>query len=484
MSEGRFRFGPLDRRGLVMGLRVDQLAAIAGGLLTGLVVLRSSPTVPGILTAVAIATAAAFAGLWPFRGQTIVEWLPVTTRFLVRRLRGRHRFLSETPLTGGLSVPHALRGLTLLEAPIAEEHFGVIRDGRAGYVAVLALRGRSFALLDNTEKTRRLAGWGSVLSGLARSGSPISVVQWVERAVPDDQDALGRYLQEALELPLSAPSVRSYLELVDEAAPVTQQHEVLLAVRLDPRRCHRHIRQAGGGDAGACQVLLRELQALEDQLRNADVRVDGVLTPRMLARAIRTAFDPGARSGLSLIGAGEEGRKGTAPRNAWPFAAQEDWSTYRTDSAVHATYWIAEWPRMDVGPDWMAPLVLQTQVTRTVSLVMSPVDPARAAREVESSRTQDAADEELRQRAGFLATARRRRQQEAIVGREEELASGHAEVRFSGYVTVSAPDLEALDGACGEIEQAAQLARLELRRLYGRQAEAFTFTLSLCRGLH
>ena len=40
-----------------------------------------------------------------------------------------------------------------------------------------------------------------------------------------------------------------------------------------------------------------------------------------------------------------------------------------------------------------------------------------------------------------------------------------------------------LDVACAEIEQAARPANLDLRRLYGQQAEAFTWTLPLGRGL-
>ena len=67
--------------------------------------------------------------------------------------------------------------------------------------------------------------------------------------------------------------------------------------------------------------------------------------------------------------------------------------------------------------------------------------------------------------------------------REEELADGHADCRFSGYVAVSAPDPDALEEACGEVEQLAQQCRLQLTRQRGRQAEAFTWTLPLCRGL-
>jgi hypothetical protein len=84
---------------------------------------------------------------------------------------------------------------------------------------------------------------------------------------------------------------------------------------------------------------------------------------------------------------------------------------------------------------------------------------------------------------GFRETARRRRVSEAAVQREEELAEGHAAVRFAGYVTVSARSPEELERNCSEIEHAAQMARLELLRLYGQQEEAFTYTMPLCRGL-
>jgi hypothetical protein len=168
-------------------------------------------------------------------------------------------------------------------------------------------------------------------------------------------------------------------------------------------------------------------------------------------------------------------------------AADEAWSVYRTDGAWHATYWVADWPRLDVGPDFLSPLLLNAGGTsngqRTFAVVMAPVAPGRAAREAESARTADLADEQLRQRAGFLTSARRRREAEGVRQREDELADGHGEYRFSGYVTVTAADPCELDAACAEVEQSAQQAHLDLRRLYGQQAEGFTWTLPLARGL-
>ena len=55
----------------------------------------------------------------------------------------------------------------------------------------------SFGLLDRAEQESRQAGWGGVLAGLAREGSPVSRIQWVERTVPADGDEIGRYLGEA-----------------------------------------------------------------------------------------------------------------------------------------------------------------------------------------------------------------------------------------------------------------------------------------------
>ena len=127
--------------------------------------------------------------------------------------------------------------------------------------------------------------------------------------------------------------------------------------------------------------------------------------------------------------------------------------------------------------------MLLGSVRRSVSVVMEPVSPSRAVRQVEQARTADLADSELRRRGGFLATARRAREEALVNRREEELADGHASFRFSGYVTVTAPTRDLLESACEETEQAAGQCRLELRRLYGEQAQGFTCTLPLGRGL-
>ena len=96
---------------------------------------------------------------------------------------------------------------------------------------------------------------------MPRSPSPVSRIAWIDRTVAQPVDELGRYLRDGLRLPASHPGVRSYLELLDEAGPAARQHETFIALQIDARRAAGAIRRAGGREAGAVAVLLRELAA-------------------------------------------------------------------------------------------------------------------------------------------------------------------------------------------------------------------------------
>jgi hypothetical protein len=461
-----YRFHPLERRGVVLGLEVPQLATIAAGVLAALVVLRSSPGTTGLVEAAGTAVALAAAACWPLAGRTPVGWAPVAGRWLLSRAR------PARVASAGSAAPPA--GVRLLDAPRApgDEPLGVVRDRRAGtWAAAIPVAGRGFTLLDPEDKRRRLAAWGAVLAGLARAGSPVHRIQWLERTVPGDSRALAAYLAEAGSGQAVPGSEASYRQLIERAAPAAPGHELLLVVSIHPRLAGRQLRTFGGGVTGACALLRRELRLLRGQLRRAELDPGAALDLPGLAACVRGGSAPGAARTTATDDAG-----------AWPLGWSDAWSVARIDGRWHATYWIAEWPRTEVGPDFLVPLLFAPG-QRTVSVTMAPVPPQRAAREVESARTAELADEELRRRAGFLETARHRRRAEGVAHREAELADGHAELRFSGYVSVSGPTPAELDEACAAVEAAAQQTGLELRRLYGQQAEAFTWCLPLARGL-
>ncbi len=513
----RYRFGPLERRGLVAGWRGGQIASVAGGLVVAVLVLRSRPTPVSVVVALVTVVGGVALACWPVGGRTGEEWLPTVARWEAARATGSRHHRSAAPAHGHLvdadgvaceARPAAGRradrtstrsagpfgDLEVLSARgTARGACGVVVDRRARtYTAVLALRGHSFALLDPADKERRVAGWAGVLASLARQGSAVHRVQWLATTVPDDGRAVREHLAERAELGEDATARRSYSQLLDGMGASTCRHEAHLAVQVSAAGQRVRAPRSARGDAGGCAAVLREADALRRLLSEVDAQVEGVLSPRQLAGLLRRGTEAGPRATCAARGEGApddtsedvppEAPRLLGPGGLWPMAVEAEWGSLRTDGSWHATYWIAEWPRVDVGPDFLAPLLLGTS-RRTVSVVMEPLSPELAVRQVEQARTADLADSELRRRGGFLPTARRAREEALVTRREEELADGHASLRFSGYVTVTASSPALLADACEETEQAAGQCRLELRRLFGDQDRGFVTSLPLCRGL-
>lgn len=462
----RYSFPPRERRGLLLGLDGGQLLTVAGGAMVGLVAHTSLGGSAGAAAAVLFVTAGLLAALWTRDGRPLAARAVVAAAWLLRRpgrptldpapTDGHHPAVSRVgrathrprPSTAG-HLHHrnparprgtAPAGIELVEAATVpgEAPIGLVRDRRAGtWAGVVPVRGGSFSLLDPLEQAQVLERWRQVLGTVARPGSPVARIQWVQRSWTEPHGG-----------GIGAPIVHraSWLVLVVGGRPGRTRAE-------------------GRPDLGRA-ALEREMRLLDGQLRAAELQ-PGPPVP------LDELHDLMARAA---------GHQPTRRARPWPLAGEDAWAAYRADGLWHATFWIAEWPRVPVGPDFLSPLLLSPART-TVSVLMAPVPPDRAMREVRSARTADRADAELRSRAGFLSSARRDRESEGVTLREEELAEGHQDFRFTGYVTVSAAESERLPAACAEVGHAAQAARVELRRLYGRQAEAFTWTLPLGRGL-
>lgn len=507
-SPARFRFPPLESRGVIAGWRGGQIASVALGLVVAVVFLRVLPVTVGALAglvAVSLSVAVAF---WPVGGRTLEQWLPVLVGWcrhagmtmLVHRpsgatrrtpLMGRFVPIAEEPgrgreLTGGGSGRGRLHvvdrqqgpfaGISLLEAGDPDDPtappVGVVRDARAGTVtAVLLVASHHFALLGRRDQESRVLSWAQVLAGLAREGSPVYRLQFIQQLLPDPGAGIERYLSEHRVVGDDALAAVSYRQLLAENGTGTTRHRVLVSLTLRERAARWSPRQDGPEVTPALIVTLRrEVSALRRALEAAEVEVAGTLSLGALLRVVGEHTAPSSAEGPAVAG------------TPWPMGVGVEWDALQTDETWHATYWIAEWPRTEVAPDFLAPLLF-APARRSLAVVMEPVPPSKAHRQVDHARTSDLADRELRRRAGFLATARQRRISESAEARDDELAAGHAQFRFSGYVTVTADSRAQLAEACAAIEQAAGHARLELRRLFGQQDEAYLCTLPLGRGL-
>jgi hypothetical protein len=349
----------------------------------------------------------------------------------------------------------------------------------------LEVEGPPFLLETTGTQEQLLAGWGATLARLSGPGSELQRLQWILRVTPDDAAALMEDLQAARPRHTAdaADLVRSYLAVIANAATGAARHRTLIVAQLSARHAARAIRQAGGGDLGACTVLARELDTLARALADLGVEVRRRLDPRAYQGMIRVGFDPTAQAALDRL-AGVQPGNGWGSDWPWPLATEERWGFYRTaDRAWHRSFTLVL-PLGEVAADWFVPMVLgDTAVCRTIAMTVQPVSRQQANREVKRSLTRLLAEEERKQRFGQVRTAEDAKQESAAVQRMEELADGHADVRYAVTVTVTAPDLEALDQACQSVDHAAGMAGCELRQLEGQQAQGFTWTLPLARSL-
>ncbi len=491
----RYRFPPLERRGVIAGWRGGQIAAVAVGLVLAVLSVRSRPSLSGVMMAVVLVAASVTFAFWPVAGRTGEQWFPVLVQWARAGVTGTrfqpdprpgagHRVSARGDDQGNsihavadrtrISPQSVFDGIRLLSAggDVGDDPMGVVIDDRARTAtAVLSVRGHSFALLGPVDQDARVGGWARVLASLAREGSTVHRLQWVESCLPDDGRAVRTHLDEHSVLDGDSPAVRSYRSLLAESAPVTRRHRVLVAVTVHQGRSARAIRSAGGGSVGASAVLAREVASVNRSLAGVDLGVEGVLGREPLARVLAEA-----------LGVARDGNVSAPAGDPWPMGLGARWDSVHTDGMWHAVYWVSEWPRVDVLPDFLGPLLF-APLRRTLSVVMEPVDPVRAARQVAQARTAGLADGELRRRNGFLTSARHARERESVDDRDVELADGHAQFRFSGYVGVSAPDESELRAACAALEQAVGQSRLEVRRLYGQQDSALLCLLPLGRGL-
>jgi hypothetical protein len=450
-----------------LGLSAGQLAIASLGVLFAFLLVKSLPGTGGLAAAAAVLVGAVVI-CRPVAGRAPFQWGAIASSFAIRRkkevvppppaLRGR-------PRSPGFTLPAKAfaSGTYLDELPASAGRgaLGVLLDEKAGVAsAMLRARGGPFCLLDRQGKERRLSAWAAILESIANQRSSLVSLQWCQRAVPGDSSLLVEHLKVAGDA--RSPGLAGLQMLLETAGRRSWRHETLLVVSV---RAPVHRRSLPEDTA---EALRTELASLRSQLHTAGIPCDGPLGAEATAASLCASLVP------SL------GRHPSA--YPWPLSIEERWAEVRVEGCWHRTYWVAEWPRSRVGPDFLSPLLIG-RARRSFSVVMAPVAPDKASRDAETSRTAQLADAKLRAQGGFLETARHRRQAEAVEGRESELADGRGAYQIAGYVVVSANDKAELDSAGAELERAAGAARLCLRALYGQQKEALSWALPFGRGL-
>src|SRR5690349_11095040 len=175
-AQRRYRFGPLEQRGVVGPLGIGQVAVVGVAAVLGLVGIYAMRSWAGLAFALIVLLGAVAVIYLPFEGRTLEQWAPIALRWALGTAERGRGYRSSAPGSGvdvvegstifPVSLPSELAGLQMLEVPYGSDRVGVLHDRAAGtYTAALAVRAGAFSLLDGAEQERKLDGWGAVLAG-------------------------------------------------------------------------------------------------------------------------------------------------------------------------------------------------------------------------------------------------------------------------------------------------------------------------------
>jgi hypothetical protein len=397
---------------------------------------------------------------------------------------GYTRYRSEALVAsaGSVQLPGVLAGLELLSAKDGYgTRYGLVRDRHTGYLtATLRVVPASTWLADRDDADGWIAGWGSWLAALGH----VPMVRWVSVTVdtaPDPGATLADSVAARID-PAAPQAARDIMSALAATAPATAADvDTRVSVTFDPAASPAK----PGTAADAVAEVGRALHGLQSQLGSCGVAVTGRCRAADIAGIVRAAYDPALRGEIRRVAAGASaGEQRLSWTGAGPGGADELWDRYRHDSGVSVSWAWREAPRQNVHADVLARLTAPGPWPKRVTLQYRPLPASTATRVLESEVRAAEFRQEYARRTHRDATARdtfdhARARQAAM-----EEAQGAGVTLISLYVTVTAPSGDLVPHAVAAAEAAADSSKVQLQRLYGSQAAAFTIGLPCGISLH
>ena len=308
-----------------------------------------------------------------------------------------------------------------------------------------------------------MSAWGRLLASLAQAGA-CSAVQVLESTVPDPGTRVaGWYRTHGTHDGGWADT--EYTALLAQSSHGSSTHRSTITLSLDMKRAAKAIGEAGRGVTGAAAVLRGDMASLEYSLRASELHLERWLGARDLAVLLRQAYDPGSPLRRDSPGADLA--------TAGPVGVSEHWDYLRHDSGFSTVLWISEWPRTEAAPHFLHALIFAPEVRKSLSLVAHPLGTAEALRRIRKEKTEAITDSAQKAKVGQIPDLSDAQEYADVLTRERALISGHADIEFSGFVTVTAPSRDELSTAVALVERSATQSGCETRVLFGRQAQGF-----------
>jgi hypothetical protein len=393
------------------------------------------------------------------------------TPLLTRRRRSRR--MRSVPSE---QLPPELGQLRWLSTTLDGAEAGLLseRIGRRGLVtAVVSVSGGDrFVFSGPDEQATQISRWGEVLKALAADGPGLRRLQWVERATPQPSTVQSDWSAAAM-AGVPGEELADYQTLLTSIGTAAIHHDVYLGAQVETEAGPR----LGAAGSDTVSEVTTELAQLCEHLRSIGLRPKA-LSIRGIASVMRQWADPTTAERLALWG-----EESIPPSQAGPASRLVGYDTLRTDGYVHRVGQVAAWPRIDVGTEWMYPLLATALPgsVRTVSMHFEAVSTEQALQEVRDARTTGGMAQRKRDEKGIITTDTEERRVDEARSRERELTGGFRQHKIAGLVMVSSPDPETAASCLDQAQRKAVECHLDLRETHARGHEAWAATLPLCR---
>jgi len=468
-----------SRQGVVMGMDGWQLTCLTIAAIALLIAVnRFGP--PGLLFGAPVYLPIGVFALVTIHGDSAPRQAGLWLMKQVRQRMGanKHVFRPErTQLAGTLNLPGIRASIQLWDA----DGVACVYNPHDRSVSVTAeVEVQGFLMKDVPERFDLAQQWAPVLASFTqRPGIKRAVLQ--ERTIPTTIRPARDHFESvaAKHQPNgSSPVAQNYTEVMNTSESFAVSHRNYLTFTLDLVALGAQLKSLGGGRDAIKALAVLEARNLAAALSAARISVRRWLTSRDIAALTRVGFDPEFAANVQNR---DDDHAGVDPIAIGPMYLEEPRGRngiVYTDSGVHTTMWIHEWPRSDAPVGFMEPIVFARTpttgeaITHIFSIVLTPVSVKKAMRRIEDDKKVWRGNEKLRAKRGVDGSAADAADWEALERQEEEIVAGHGEFRYGAYLTISAPDEEKLDQAIAGMRNALARAGMEPQILYCQQAEA------------
>lgn len=467
-------FAPLSRSGVMLGLSWPQLVLVALAISRPMVLLTLGSDVPGALISVAWwSTPILVIAVGSWGGRSFLDRVLTVGLFAFRRLIRQTSTVvkvKQDRIAGRIAVPGAagerLHSFALVGVDYGQGAAFVWDAVAQTATAVVRFTTDGWDLADDQVKATRATAVGDLCQRVTTATGVVRVAVHA-RSYPGGTQRMPAPRIDPTTL-AGAVVVEEHAELL--ATPAIRQvlnRDVVVTITLAANSVSHDVDAAGGGVTGMSRVLADRVQQIAAGLPACGVRVQDAtwMNESQIRGAIRLAYDPDAASWL-------DEQDWQLPTDAvLAQVVQERLDHLVTDSAYHRCWWVERMPALPTRAGFLAPLIAGGRVPHTVTQVWEAVDVHQAEKRLNNTEASRATAEKVNDFLGRPTSTAHTAEGRELEKRRAEIEAGYGDVRYSAWITVHAPSLEALRQS--DLWVSGSAAGMKVKLLRGDQWAAF-----------